>query len=159
MWRWHCKVWCTHQTWVYISRFQIINEKICPTPWGESMKKEPIMPRLKSFPRTAFFTWQIFIGLYYIFHIIWISNLKPNMTYIMIKIQFSLHQALHYSQIYNFTLNHDYKFKTIIVWKDILLKSKMVYVFLFFEFFEHIDPFLWNILKFTKNLNDLVNIW
>jgi hypothetical protein len=36
------------------------------------------------------------------------------MTYNMIKTQFFfLHQALHYSQIYNFTLNHDYKFKTI----------------------------------------------
>jgi hypothetical protein len=28
----------------------------------------------------------------------------------------------------------------------------MIYVFLFFECFEHMDPFLWNILKFTKNL-------
>jgi hypothetical protein len=36
------------------------------------------------------------------------------MTYNMIKTQIVLHQALHYSQIYNFTLNHDYKFKTII---------------------------------------------
>jgi hypothetical protein len=41
------------------------------------------------------------------------------MTYNMIKIQIFLHQALHYNQIYNFTLNHDYKFKTIIVFKDI----------------------------------------
>jgi hypothetical protein len=31
------------------------------------------------------------------------------------KTQFFLHQALHYSQIYNITLNHDYKFKIIIV--------------------------------------------
>jgi hypothetical protein len=31
-------------------------------------------------------------------------------------------------------------------------KSKNVYVFLFVENFEHMDPFLWNILKFTKKL-------
>jgi hypothetical protein len=43
------------------------------------------------------------------------------------------------------------RFKTIIVFKDTqVLKSKRVYVFLFFECFEHMDPFLWNILKFTK---------
>jgi hypothetical protein len=35
------------------------------------------------------------------------------MTYNMIKIQFVLHETLHYNQIYNFTLNHDYKFKII----------------------------------------------
>jgi hypothetical protein len=28
----------------------------------------------------------------------------------------------------------------------------MVYVFLFFECFELMDPLLWNILKFTKKL-------
>jgi len=40
-----------------------------------------------------------------------------------------LHLALHYNQIYNFTLNHDYKFKIIIIFKDIwILKSKRVYV-------------------------------
>ncbi len=76
------------------------------------------------------------------------------MTYNIIKIQFLKYQALQYNQIYNFTLNHDYKFKIIIVFKDIpILKSKRVYVFLFFECFEHMDPFLWNILKFTKKLN------
>jgi hypothetical protein len=48
-----------------------------------------------------------------------ISNLRPNITYNMIKTQIFLHQALHYSQIYNSTLNHDYKFKTIIMLKDI----------------------------------------
>jgi len=75
------------------------------------------------------------------------------MTYNMIKTQFVLHQALHYSQIYNFTLNHDYKFKIIIMFKDIwVLKSKRVYVFLFLECFEHMNPFLWNILKFTRKL-------
>jgi hypothetical protein len=75
------------------------------------------------------------------------------MTYNMLKTQFFLHQALHYSQIYNFTLNHDYKFKIIIAFKDIwILKSKILYVFLFFECFEHMNPFLWSILKFTKKL-------
>jgi len=37
------------------------------------------------------------------------------MTYNMIETKIVLHQGLHYSQIRNFTLNHDYKFKTIIV--------------------------------------------
>jgi hypothetical protein len=71
----------------------------------------------------------------------------------MIKTEFFLHQTLHSSQIYNYTLNHDYKFKTIIVLKDIqVLESKKIYVFQFFECFEHMDPFLWDILKFTKKL-------
>jgi hypothetical protein len=82
-----------------------------------------------------------------------ISNLRPNMTYNMIKNQFFLHQALDYSQIYNFTLDHDYKFKIIIVFKNVWVsKSKSVYVFLFFECFEHMDPILWNTLKSTKKL-------
>jgi len=64
-----------------------------------------------------------------------------------------LHQALDYNQIYKFILDHDYKFKIIILLKDVWIsKSKSVYVFLFFECFEHINPFLWNILKFTKKL-------
>jgi hypothetical protein len=71
----------------------------------------------------------------------------------MIKTQFFLHLDLHYSHIYNFTLNYDYKFKTIIVLKDVWVsKSKKVNVFIFLEHFEHMDPFLWNILKFTKKL-------
>jgi hypothetical protein len=75
------------------------------------------------------------------------------MTYNMIKIQIVLHWALHYSQMYNFTLNHDYKFKTRIMLKDIwVLKSKKAYVFLFFEFFEHMNIFLWNMLRFKKKL-------
>jgi hypothetical protein len=41
------------------------------------------------------------------------------MTYNMIKTQFVLHQALDYSQIYNLTLDHDYKFKIIIVFKNV----------------------------------------
>jgi len=50
-------------------------------------------------------------------------------------------------------LSHDYKFKTIIMLKDVWIsKSKSLYVFLFFECFEHMDPFLWSILKFTKKL-------
>jgi len=48
----------------------------------------------------------------------------------MIKFQIVLHWTLHYSQIYNFTLNHDYKFKTRIMLNDIwILKSKKRYVF------------------------------
>jgi hypothetical protein len=75
------------------------------------------------------------------------------MTYNMIKTQFILHQALHYSQIYNFILNHDYKFKVIIAFKYAWAsKFKKVYVFLIVECFKHMDPFLWNILKFTKKL-------
>ncbi len=72
-----------------------------------------------------------------------------NVTYNMIKTQIFLHQALDYSQIYYFTLDHDYKFKIVIVLMDVWVsKSKSVYVFLFFECFEHMDPFLWNILNF-----------
>jgi hypothetical protein len=41
------------------------------------------------------------------------------MTYIMIKTQMFLHQAFDYSQIYNFTLDHDYKFKIMIMFKDV----------------------------------------
>jgi hypothetical protein len=42
---------------------------------------------------------------------------------------------------------------TIIVFKDIhVLKSKKIYVYLFFQCFGHMDPFLWNILNFTKKL-------
>ncbi len=64
-----------------------------------------------------------------------------------------MHQALDYNQIYNFTLDHDYKFKIIMVFKNVWVsKSKNVNVFLFFECFEHMDPVLWNILNFTKKL-------
>jgi hypothetical protein len=73
------------------------------------------------------------------------------MTYNMIKTQFFLHQTLDYSQIYNFTLDHGYKFKIIIMFKDVWIsKSKSLHVFLFFECLEHMDPFLWKKLKFTK---------
>jgi hypothetical protein len=123
--------------------------------WVKAWNKKPIAPKLKSFPRIAFSMWQFFIGSYCIFHTFsnWISNLKPNMTYNMIKIQLFLHQAFHYSQIYNFILNHDYKLKTIRVFKDVWnSKSKKVYVFLFFECFEHMDLFLWNILKFPQKM-------
>jgi hypothetical protein len=45
------------------------------------------------------------------------------MTYNIIQIQFFLHQALHYSQIYNFILNHDYKFKTMIMFMDVRISK------------------------------------
>jgi hypothetical protein len=41
------------------------------------------------------------------------------MIYNMIKTQFFLYQALHYSQIYKIILNHDYKFKPIIMFKNV----------------------------------------
>jgi hypothetical protein len=68
------------------------------------------------------------------------------MTYNMIKTSFFLHQALDHNQICNFTWHYYYKLKIIIVLKDVWVsKSKNVDVFLFFECFEHMDPFLWNI--------------
>jgi hypothetical protein len=64
------------------------------------------------------------------------------MTYNMIKAQFSLHQTLHYIQIYNFTFNHDHKFKTIIMLKNIQVsKSKRAYVFLFLNVLDTCIPF------------------
>jgi hypothetical protein len=82
----------------------------------------------------------------------WITNLRPKKTYDIKKNSILLHQALHYRQIYNFALNH-HKFKAIIMFKDVWVsKFKRVYVFLFFECFEDMDPFLWNILKFIKKL-------
>jgi MoxR-like ATPase len=41
------------------------------------------------------------------------------MTYNMITTQNVLHQALDYSQIYNFILDYDYKNKIIIMVKDV----------------------------------------
>jgi hypothetical protein len=41
------------------------------------------------------------------------------MIYNMIKTQFFLQQALHYNKIYNFILDHDCKFKIIIMLKDV----------------------------------------
>jgi hypothetical protein len=81
-----------------------------------------------------------------------LSNLKPNMTYNMIKTQLFLHQILHYSKIYNFILDHYYKFKIIIVFKDVWISKSKVYMYLFFLNVLHMDLFLWNILKFTKKL-------
>jgi len=82
-----------------------------------------------------------------------IANLRPNMTYNMIKSQICLHQVVDYNQTYNFTLYHDYKFKTIIMFNNVWVsKSKIVMFFFFLECFEHMDPFSWNILRFTKKL-------
>jgi hypothetical protein len=47
----------------------------------KAWKNEPIAPRFKSFPRIAFFTWQFFIGLYYIFHIVFKLNIKFEAKY------------------------------------------------------------------------------
>jgi hypothetical protein len=85
---------------------------------GESMKNGATHTKVKVLSKDDIFHMAIFY--WFIFHFSrsfknWISNLKPNMTYNMIKIQIFLHQALHYNQIHNFTLNHDYKLKTIIM--------------------------------------------
>jgi hypothetical protein len=75
---------------------------------GESMKKEWVMSKDCIFHIVVLY-WFILHFLGYFFN--WISNLRPNMTYKMIKTQMFLHQTLQYSQIHNSTLNHDYKFK------------------------------------------------
>jgi hypothetical protein len=81
-----------------------------------------------------------------------------SMTYNMLKTQLFLHATLDYNQVYNFILNHNYKFKTIILFKDVWVsKSKGIYVFLFFKCFECMDFFLWNILNFTKKLTINMN--
>jgi len=70
------------------------------------------------------------------------------MTYSTIQTQFFLHQALNYNQIYNFTMDHDYEFKVILMLKDVWVsKSKNVNVYVFFECFEHMGPLLWNKLS------------
>jgi len=75
------------------------------------------VPRFKSFPRTTFSKWQFSIGLIAFFIRFFKLNIKFEAKYDREheKNSIFLHQALHSSQIYNFTLNHDYKFKTIIV--------------------------------------------
>ncbi len=55
-----------------------------------------------------------------------------NMTYNIVKTHFFVYQALHYSQIYNFTFNHDYKFKTIIVLKDVRISKSKKYMYFYF---------------------------
>jgi hypothetical protein len=123
---------------------------------GESMKKRTSHIKVEVLSEDCIFHMVVFY--WFIMHfshnfLNLISNLRSNMTYNIIKTQFVLHQALHYSQIYNFILNHDYKFKTMIMLKDVRVsKYKWVYVFLFFECFEHLDLFLWTILNFTKKL-------
>ncbi len=67
-----------------------------------------------------------------------------------------MHQALHYSQIYNFYLNHDHKFKVIKMFKDVQISNfRKVYLFFIFECFEHMDPFLWNIFE-VKKINEMI---
>jgi hypothetical protein len=41
------------------------------------------------------------------------------MTYNMMKTEMFLHQTLDYSQNYNFTLDHDYNFKIIIMLNNV----------------------------------------
>jgi hypothetical protein len=77
------------------------------------------------------------------------------MTYNIIKTQIILHQALDYSQIFNFTFDHDYKFKIIIVLKD-LSKSKSIYViFIFWIFWTY-----WSLLvEYIKVHKKFEMIW
>jgi len=85
---------------------------------SESMKKKANHAKVKVLSKDYIFHMIIFywFKLHFSRHFFnCISNLKPNITYNMIKTQIVLHQALHYNQIYNFTLKHDYKFKTIIM--------------------------------------------
>jgi len=78
------------------------------------------------------------------------------MTYNMIKTQIFLHKALDYNQIYNFTLNHYYKFKIIIVFKDVWIsKSKSIYVFVFLNVWRH-GSFL---VKYIKVHQKFEMIW
>ncbi len=124
---------------------------------GESMKKGASHTKVKVLFKDYIVHMAIFHGFRMHFsHNFsnWISNLSPNMTYNIAKTLFFFASSLTlYSQIYNFTFNHNYKFKTIIVLKYVWVsKSKRIYVFLFFELSKHMDPFLWNILKLKKNL-------
>ncbi len=58
---------------------------------------------------------------------LFILILKPNTTH-NINIYDFLHQALHYNQIYNFALNHDHKFRNIIIIKTIKIKINNIIV-------------------------------
>ncbi len=121
----------------------------------KAWNKKLLAPRLNSFPKITFSTWQFSIGLLHFSHNFSkrISNLRPNVTYNMMKTQMFLHQTLEYSQIYNFTLDHDYKFKIIIMLKNVWVsKSKIVYVFLFFWMFWTYGSFLVEYIKVQKKL-------
>jgi len=64
-----------------------------------------------------------------------------------------LQQMLHYSQIYKSTFNHDHKFETIIMLKEIwVAKSKKGMSFYFLTVLNTWILFLGNILTFTKKL-------
>jgi hypothetical protein len=47
----------------------------------KAWKKKVVAPRLKSFPRITFSIWKFFIGLYYIFHIVFKVNIKFEAKY------------------------------------------------------------------------------
>ncbi len=115
-WHFHCwfSFYVSQQCWwtknlarcdwnLYVMEPQVFKSLL-----GESMKKEWVMSKDCIFHIVVLY-WFILHFLGYFFN--WISNLRPNMTYKMIKTQMFLHQTLQYSQIHNSTLNHDYKFK------------------------------------------------
>jgi hypothetical protein len=112
----------THATLLFSYAWYRVKLNKCEYPYifwvGESMKKGANHAKVKVLSKDYIFHMVVFY--WFIVHFShnffnWISNLRPNMIYNMIKAQFVLHQTLHYNQIYNFTLNHDYKFKTIIL--------------------------------------------
>jgi hypothetical protein len=75
------------------------------------------------------------------------------MTYNMIKTQMFLHQALDYSQIYNFTLDHDYKNKIIIMLKDVgISKSKSIYIYIYIWIFWTYGSILVEYIKVHKEI-------
>jgi hypothetical protein len=107
------------------------------TCMGKSMKNGANCTKVKVFSKDYIFHMVVFY--WFIMHFShsfsnWISNLRLNITYNMIKIQFCFASIFTLqSQNYKFTLNHDYKLKTIIMFQDVRIsKSKRVYVFLFF---------------------------
>jgi hypothetical protein len=54
--------------------------------------------------------------------------------------------------MYNFTLDHDYKFKTIIMFKDVWIsKSKKIYAFFFGMFWTHGSLLMESIKVHKKN--------
>jgi uncharacterized membrane protein YfcA len=48
---------------------------------SKNEKKEPITPSLKPFPRITFSMWEFFIGLYYIFHTIFLTQYQFEAKY------------------------------------------------------------------------------
>ncbi len=106
--------------------------------------KELRAPRWKFLQRITFSTWPSFIFLKCIFHIFFQISYWFKYIYI--------YQILHYNQMYNFALNHDHKFGPIIMIKNVQVSKWKGHMQFFFEWFEHMEPFLWNMLELIKKL-------